>query len=109
MLRPARGGSGESKGGTLWLWDVLNFQRTVVEVICEAGFEGRRKKSKRLSLFALLRSLFWIHKINHQGKDFWFSPVFNRMCFDVPEQASGGFLAEEMVSDGRPIPSIQGF
>ena len=45
-----------------------------------------------------LRSLFWIPKINSAGDTYYFSPLFKRISLNVPEQAAGGFLAEEMVS-----------
>lgn len=43
------------------------------------------------------RSVFWVRKVNTQGRTFWYSPVMSRASLSVPEQPAGGFLAEEMV------------
>jgi hypothetical protein len=50
-------------------------------------------------LFAFqIRSLFWIKKVIG-NQTYWYSELFGRMSLDVPAQACGGFLAEEMVRD----------
>ncbi|GAX72705.1 hypothetical protein CEUSTIGMA_g161.t1 [Chlamydomonas eustigma] len=41
------------------------------------------------------RSLFWAKKVVG-SKCYWYSEMFGRMSLEVPTQASGGFLAEEM-------------
>ena len=44
--------------------------------------------------------MFWTGHTNSAGRQFWYSPVFNRLSLDVPAQGAGGFLAEEMVCGG---------
>ena len=59
--------------------------------------DGRTAKTNAQTLDPN-RSLFWINKSSGLDRGYWYSPVFNRLCLEVPEQTSGGFLAEEMVS-----------
>ena len=43
------------------------------------------------------RRHFWVPYRAPGGLTFWYSPVFQRACLDVPPAPCGGILAEEMV------------
>ena len=40
------------------------------------------------------RDLFWVPVTNPQGQSFWYSPVWRKLCLEVPPQTAGGFLGE---------------